>query len=59
MVCGVYQIKNGRNSKRYKQENTSLAELAEDYPVSKYGIYDIVNGRSWTHVEGPIKGEDY
>lgn len=45
--------------RRYKQENTSLAELAEDYPVSKHGIYDVVRGRSWTHVEGPIKGEDY
>lgn len=45
--------------KRYKNEDITQKELANEYNLSQKQISDIICGNRWSHVGGPIKGEDY
>lgn len=44
---------------RYFAGHGSYRKLAEDYPVSPASVENIIKGRTWQNVGGPIKGEDY
>ena len=39
---------------RASEEGETLDNLAEDYPVKRGAIYEVVTGRTWAHVGGPI-----
>lgn len=53
-VESVVEIRN-----RYKNEDVTLNDVAEEYSVSPSLISKIVRGIDWEYVNGPIKGIDY
>ena len=42
---------DARQIKRRLAQGEPVARIAEDFPISRMGIYHIKNGRNWAHVE--------